>query len=366
MPRKFILLILIFVFVTGCGSAPLSTFEAALPTPTVIPTSTFIPAPTPTPEPPLDAFTMNQSLARTVNLGNALEAPNEGEWGVTLKEEYFQLIHQKGFTAVRLPVRWNAHALKEAPYTIDPEFFKRVDWAVEQALANDLAIIVNIHHYEEELALDPTGQQARFLALWKQIAEHYQSYPNALLFEPLNEPNGGLNAKHWNDLIALTLPVIRATNPTRNVVIGPANWNNVGELDELSLPAEDQHIIATFHFYNPFQFTHQGAEWVQGSASWLGTEWKGSSAEKQLLQFDLNKVEQWSKDNQRPIFMGEFGAYSKADTDSRVRWTTFMAREAEARNFSWGYWEFCSGFGLYDQTTGQWREALVQALIPPQ
>jgi endoglucanase len=345
-------LALMLMLVTACVTTP---------TPDRTPT----PDPTSTPEPEMDAFTMNQHLVRTVNLSNALEAPIEGEWGVTLREEFFQLIHQKGFTAVRLPVRWSAHALEETPYTIDPEFFKRVDWAVEQAFANNLAIVVNMHHYEE-MALDPTGHQDRFIALWQQIAEHYQAYPNALLFEPMNEPNGLMNAKHWNDLIAAVLPVIRTTNPTRNIVIGPAEWNGVQALDELTLPADDRHIIVTFHYYNPFQFTHQGAEWVQGAESWLGTEWKGSSAEKQVLQFDFKIVEQWAKDNQRPIFMGEFGAYSKADMDSRVRWTAFMAREAEARNFSWSYWEFCSGFGLYDLTISQWREELVQALLPPQ
>lgn len=347
-------LILIMLLATAC---------TAVATPAA-PTSTPTPAPTltPTPEPPIDAFTMNEHLARTVNLGNALEAPNEGEWGVTLKDEYFQLIKQQGFTAVRLPVRWSAHALENAPYTIDSEFFNRVDWAVAQAFKNNLAIVVNMHHYEE-MALDPTGHQARFIALWRQIAEHYQSYPNALLFEPMNEPNGLMNAKHWNDLIALTLPEIRATNPTRNIVIGPTEWNGVRALDELILPPDDQHIIVTIHYYNPFQFTHQGAEWVQGSESWLGTEW-GSNAEEQLVKYDFRQVEQWAKDNQRPIFLGEFGAYSKADMASRVRWTDYVARQAEAQNFSWGYWEFCSGFGLYDLTTNKWHEELVQALIP--
>ena len=324
------------------------------------------PDPTPTPEPEVDAFTMNQHLVRTVNLGNALEAPIEGEWGVTLREEFFQLIHQKGFTAVRLPVRWSAHALKEAPYTINPEFFKRVDWAVEQAFVNDLAIVVNMHHYEE-MALDPNGHQARYIAIWQQIAEHYQAYPNALLFEPMNEPNGLMNAKHWNDLIAAVLPVIRTTNPTRNVVIGPAEWNGVQALDELILPADDRHIIVTFHYYNPFQFTHQGAEWVQGAQKLARNRMERFQRGKsKCCNLTLKIVEQWAKDNQRPIFMGEFGAYSKADMDSRVRWMAFMAREAEARNFSWSYWEFCSGFGLYDLTTSQWREELVQALLPPQ
>ena len=331
---------------------------------TLVSACSTAPTPAPTPEPPVDAFTINQRLAHSVNLGNALEAPTEGEWGVTLKEEFFQVISQKGFTAIRLPVRWSAHALKEAPYTIDPEFFKRVDWAVAQAFANNLAIVVNMHHYEE-MALDPAGNQARFLAIWQQIAEHYQAYPNALMFEPMNEPNGLLNAKHWNDLISLALPEIRATNPTRNIVIGPAEWNGMRALDDLILPPDNQHIIVTFHYYNPFQFTHQGAEWVPGSESWLGTEW-GSNAEEQYIKYDFDIVKAWAKENQRPIFLGEFGAYSKADMASRARWTDFVARQVEARNFSWGYWEFCAGFGLYDFTTNQWHEELVQALIPSQ
>ena len=52
-----------------------------------------------------DPFKMNKLLGRGVNLGNALEVPTEGEWGVVLKEEYFSIIKQAGFNSVRLPVR---------------------------------------------------------------------------------------------------------------------------------------------------------------------------------------------------------------------------------------------------------------------
>lgn len=356
-PSHTLRLILLIGFVTAC------TAPTPPPTPTLQPTST--PLPSPTPESPIDAFTANRLVSRTVNLGNALEAPNEGDWGITLQADYFRIIREQGFTAVRLPVRWSGHALTEAPYTIDPDFFARVDWAIEQALQNHLTIIVNMHHYEE-MATDPTGNHQRFLALWKQIAERYQNYPNAVFFEPLNEPNGVLHATYWNTLITDVLGVIRQSNPTRNVVIGPAEWNNLQALDELELPADDQHIIVTFHFYSPFEFTHQGAEWLQnsGSDNWLGTEWTGTSPQKQNVEFNLNLVTEWAQANNRPIFMGEFGAYGKAPYESRVTWTTFLAREAEARNFSWGYWEFCSGFGLYDTATETWREELVRALIP--
>ena len=87
----------------------------------------------------MTAFKQNKLLARGINLGNALDAPKEGEWGVTLKEQYFQLIKDAGFNSVRIPVRWSAHALSEEPYTIDSSFFKRVDWAVENALSRNSA-----------------------------------------------------------------------------------------------------------------------------------------------------------------------------------------------------------------------------------
>jgi endoglucanase len=318
--------------------------------------------PTPSPEFP-DAFTAVQALGRGVNLGNALEAPTEGDWGVVIKEEYFALVKEAGFDSVRFPVRWSAHAAKTAPYTIDPQFFARVDQVVNWALALDLQVVLNVHHYEE-MATNPAGNRERFMALWKQIAEHYQDYPSALLFEPMNEPNGALDAGLWNTIASDAVRVIRESNPQRNLVIGGASWNAYDQLSSLELPKDDPHIIATFHYYLPFQFTHQNADWVEGSSAWAGTRWDATDAEKAEITRHFDEVAAWSQAHNRPMLLGEFGAYSKADIASRARWTDFVAREAERHGFAWAYWEFCSGFGVYDQYLKQWNEPILKALIP--
>ena len=426
----------------------------------------------------------NTQLARTVNFGNALEAPIEGAWGVTLEENYFQLVKDAGFTAIRLPVKWSAHALTTAPYTIDPTFLKRVDWAVSNATSRGLSIIVNMHHYDELLS-DPAAHLERFLAIWKQLGEHYSIQNDLVFFEILNEPNGKLEPL-WNEYARQALSLVRQSNPTRAVVIGPNGWNSIGRLEELALP-NDPNLIVTVHFYDPFSFTHQGAEWVAPSptgitfpsggsslrAPWQNYSWDSTvnikadsgidvtynkgwagfylhsdsaqpasafkfktsramtlsvackasndgqnlnntittqagvtvtvncaaptkalhiqngssnpqpvftisslelvtpsgavsliSNDEQNLQMRLEQAASWGKANQRPMFVGEFGAYSKGDPASRVRWTAFVRKTLEQQGLSWGYWEFGAGFGIYDRSAKAWRADLLKALIP--
>ncbi len=56
----------------------------------------------------VEPFELNQKLGRGVNLGNALDAPQEGEWGLTLRSELFDMIKEAGFDSVRIPVRWES------------------------------------------------------------------------------------------------------------------------------------------------------------------------------------------------------------------------------------------------------------------
>jgi endoglucanase len=305
-----------------------------------------------------NAFAMNKLIGRGINIGGALDTPKtEGEWGVTLQDEYFQIIKDAGFNSIRLPVRWNAHAANEPPYTIDPNFFKRVDWAINNCLSRNLPVVLFTHHYEE-LYGDPNGQKDRFLAIWKQIAEHYKDYPDALIFEPLSERVDKLNAVNWNSLTKGALTIIRRSNPHRTVVIGPGGFYLIDNKD-------DSNIIVDVHYFMPSEFTHQGATWVQDSEKWLGTKWTGSEKEKQAIINNFDIAADWSKKNNRPIYLSEFGVYEKADMDSRVRWTKCVVDAATSRGFSISYWEFCSVFGLYDLNTNSFRKPLLEAVIPP-
>src|SRR5262249_53518624 len=146
-------------------------------------------------------------------------------------------------------------------------------------------------------------------------------------------------------------------------IIGPGHWNGIGSLAKLHVPEQDKRIIVTFHYYSPFEFTHQGASFVRGAEKWKGRTWTGTPEQQKALRADFEKAAAWAQKANRPVFLGEFGSYSAAPMESRVAWTRAVCREAERLGFSWSYWEFASGFGAYDRKSSSWHRPLLDALI---
>ena len=310
-----------------------------------------------------DIFAANKALGRGVNFGNALEAPKEGQWGLTIQDDWFAKIKAAGFDSVRLPVKWSAHAKKSAPYTIAPAIFQRVDHLQDQAEKAKLNVVLNIHHFDE-LDKEPEAHVEMFVALWTQIATHYKDRPASLYFELLNEPHDMLTDKKWNEILPRGLAAVRNSNSTRPVIVGPASWNAIWILPKLELPKDDR-LIVTVHMYNPHEFTHQGASWASEKVKAIkDRSWDGTDSQMAAMRKELDIASNWAKKNNRPIYLGEFGSYEKAPHDSRVKWTTAVTREAEVRGWSWSYWEFGAGFGIYDRTKNEWRTPLLNALIP--
>ena len=309
-----------------------------------------------------DAYDANARIGKGINLGNVLEARREYARYVKVEDEDFRLMAEAGFNSVRIPARWSAYALEEAPYTIEPAFFARVDRAVKQALSHGLVVILNIHHYHEFVE-SPADHKERLLGMWKQIAGHYRDYPKQLYFEILNEPHGNVTAELWNGIQNETIELIRKSNPNRTILTAPVDWNRIRQLRNLELPSDDRNLIVTVHYYEPHGFTHQGAGWVKEPRP-VGIPWEGSEEERRVIADEFETAAAWSAANRVPINVGEFGAYSKADIDSRVRWTTHVREQAEKHGMSWNYWEFRSSFGVYDPEEKVWRKELLQSLLP--
>ena len=308
-----------------------------------------------------------RALGRGINMGNMLDAPREGDWGVKLEPAYVDTV-AGAFKTVRLPVRWSNHAARTADAAIDEAFAKRVDQAVDAFLAKGMYVILDVHHYTQitgdkqhpnEFAVDPAVMDERLVNLWKQIAARYKDRSPKLLFELLNEPHGRLSGETWNQLALRALAAVRATNPARTVLIGPDEWNGIPSLKKLRLPM-DRNIIVMIHNYDPFPFTHQGVENMPQFPE--GPTCCDDRQRKQIADA-LDTARRWNEMTGYPVYLGEFGAYEKADMKSRAAYARIVRDEAEKRGIGWAYWEFASSFGVWSPKSHAWIEPLRSALL---
>lgn len=298
-------------------------------------------------------------VQRCMNLSNALEAPTEGLWGYTIREADLIRLKKQGFDTVRMPVRWQ---LIDTPngLEISPAQLRRVDEVLLQAKAAGLQVILNAHHYNE-LNEDPDTHEPRLEVIWQQLASRYANAPKELIFELINEPYSGMTIKRTDALNQRLLSIVRASNPDRWVLYGTAHWGTLEGMLK-SKPGFDPKAMIGFHYYDPFEFTHQGATFVDPPPP-TGVRW-GSAQDRKTLAADFAKAAQFRDRAGMPLILGEFGVYADVPITLRADWTGTARAEAEAAGFGWCHWGFASAFKSYDQDLEDWLYPMLRALIP--
>jgi endoglucanase len=314
-----------------------------------------------TPHPGMDPFEQNRLIGRGVNI-LGYDPIWRSRDQARFQAKHFALIKQAGFNSVRVNLHPFAYMNPTNYWRLSDSWIQALNWTLVQANKQGLTTILDLHEYGA-LADDPGTNEIKFISFWKQMAQRYRLAPANVMYELLNEPNGKLTPQLWNDYLQAGLAVIREKDPYRTVIVGPAFWNSIGHLPELELP-DDPNLIVTVHYYEPMDFTHQGASWAKREGK-VGVTWDGTKEQLDKIDRDFDKANTWAKEHHRAIFLGEFGAYDKAPMDSRARYTAAVARAAEKRGWSWAYWQFDSDFVVYDMTHDAWVRPILEALIPP-
>ncbi len=281
------------------------------------------------------------------------------------KLSYIRKMRDAGFTTLRIPLFTFKHM--DTQGHLDPAWLNRLDQVVEAGLHAKMTVILDEHDFDD-CAKDTDACSVVLPNVWYELSARYKSAPNSVIFELLNEPHGNITDKLWNAWLVDLIGIVRETNPTRNVIVGPIGWNSADQLDKLTLPDGDHHLIATFHYYTPMEFTHQGATWAGPELEKLhDVRWTGTAEQTATINTTFDKVSAWGKAHNRPIFLGEYGTYGHVNKnmDDRVAWTSAVSKAADARGFARAYWDFAGpdGFGVFDNDKGTWVEPLKNALV---
>ena len=297
-----------------------------------------------------------------INLGNTLEPMTEGAWGgAPATAADFERIAAAGFDTVRIPVRWHNKSSSEAPYMVDPAWMDRVQQVVDWALAADLNVILDSHHFDP-IHEDPLAVAEWHGGVWQQIAERFAGYPEETLwFELENEPHK--NFDHTNLLETLTpaYEAVRALHPTRAVIVGGEEWSGIRSLATLPL-FDDPNVHPTFHYYDPFAFTHQGADWTAPDMPPVGRTFPTSEDTAQLAR-DVQALEAYKARTGKVPFMGEVGAYdAHIPLASRVAYHRAVAEAFAPTGIGMCMWAYANTFPFYDRKKGRWQPGLLEAI----
>jgi len=311
-----------------------------------------------------DCDTHTLTMTPTAQCGGGQDGEFNLGRGVNIvaQEDFKHLdeIKQAGFDTVRLVRYWLRHVGDAPSYTIDSSYLQATDTIINNALAEGLNVVMDLHISRPQGSFATKSTKAK--KVWEQLAEHYKAYPPNLVFEPMNEPTN-MDYDQWNGLLDDIITIIREKNPTRQIMVTIIRWWNL-DFDSVSLPSDDANIIMTFHTYYPGNFTQQGAFWIPGAQHSLGVSW-GTEAEKQRIINLFDTASAWKRSSGRELWLGEFGTVDfNTNLAERARWTQFVRNEAEKHDIPWAVFSFSSHFGVYDTWKDAWIPELLEALIP--
>ena len=299
-----------------------------------------------------------------INLGNVLEAPQEGAWAPKAQEYYFQDYVSRNFTRVRVPVRWDQHLGSTPPYSIDTTFLARVHEVVGWGLSRNLTIVINSHH--DDWIDDETtfpSQLPRFLALWTQVSASFSSAPPNLLFEVYNEPQR-MTLAQLNQLNSLVVPIMRSQNPTRGIYLGGLSWMSpywiLKNPDALVFPAlpsgsPDPNLRLEIHSYDPYAFCLQNPP---GAQSW------GTPSDIITVQNMYRDMAAWGATHANgKVYMGEAGCQVAApNRTDRILWYKVVGQSSLALE-GITVWDDDGDWKLYNRDQRTWDEEILAALF---
>ncbi len=316
-------------------------------------------------------------LARGVNVTRWFRFPladNQGHYQDYLGNEDMKLIRALGCTFVRLAIAPKQIIHPDKPREPNPLMLKYIDAAVDKFLAYDIAVVIDIHE-EHFLKLDsPEGKPEDFVAFWSILAKHFKKYdPENIFFELMNEPVFQADPEKWYAIQKKLVTAVRAHAPDHSIIVTGAGWGSIDGLLKLPVLA-DKNLLYSFHCYDPFQFTHQGAGWTSPDEQALHNVPYPSSPEavapilptierstaKKYLQsygdqrWDALKLQKridsaavWASKNGVPLMCGEFGVYPKfAPAADRLQWFRDMRKALDKHGIGFCIWGYDDVLGL--------------------
>ena len=353
----------------------------------------------------LTAVEMTRRMGNGINLGNTMEACNNGKlggntsdnptfyetmWGQPVtRPEMLQGMKDAGFDTIRIPVAWmtNATHLDRGDYTISETYMGRVEEIVNYALDAGMFVILNDHWdggwwgmFGSDTEETRNLAMEAYIGMWKQIAERFAGYDSRLIFESANEELGARfdenSPLYCEDSVANKLPdrerydltnrinqvfvdTVRACgghNAQRFLLIAGYGTNIDQTFDaRFVMPTDsaEKKLMVSVHYYDPWSYC--GASSAKGATPW------GKQKDFEQMYATLSKMKKFTAAGYG-VVIGEYGALPGSDGIMKANAPAYHKAFldcCDALDLTGCLWD-CSGFFI--RTEGRITEAEMAAV----
>ena len=212
--------------------------------------------------------------------GTSLVNKMEYGWPV-VKPQYTEAlvkdVANEGFNFVRVPldtrIFYTSMSGEPGEYfngdstQVNTKELKNVDELISWCIDNGIHVCFDVHTTpggymiggdeeasRELLFTEGSLEEQYFFDFWEFFSQRYADIsPNALSFNLYNEPPEFLGEEQYVRFIKNTLKVTTPANPDRVIFVDMLKYAT-----EPVYGLEDEHIVQTFHCYEPYYFTNSG------------------------------------------------------------------------------------------------------------
>lgn len=316
------------------------------------------------------------TMTRGFNLSGCFEVGTSGTadniWMGHIDDKTFSFIKSLGCDVVRVPMQFGQFITSKTDFTLTQSYWDHLDTLLDLGEKYEITVIIDNHQWKY-CDMFPSDHALSFLqSIWRQVAEHCKDR-DYCVYEILNEPDGNWWRANWGETQELVLKAIREIDTRHDVIVTPAPYGTIAQLPDY----DDDHLIYTIHTYEPFVFTHQGAEFsglknvklhfpydpekddltvsvpsgsqeaLRNYATYGTEEYIRSVIDKELAEVERRGSR---------LYVGEFGvacynladkAFRKEFKESRNRWHKCMVDYMKEKNVAWTLWTFALDFGIF-------------------
>lgn len=283
-------------------------------------------------------------------------------------------IQSLGCDVIRLPIDLHRMTSGAPNYVVDPLFYYFMDQIIDWAEELNIYLMLDNHAVDTAVFTDPNLEKI-LTTVWTQMAEHYKNRSNFILYEIINEPHD-IADNTWGKIQKNVIDAIRAIDQKHTIVVTPAGWGGYSALGAMPKYTDDN-LLYSFHFYDPFLFTHQGASWASPSlaplagvpfpydaarmpacppelkGTWiessLNSGYRNDGTEKKIKEL-IGTAIKFRDSRNVPVFCGEFGVFMQnSANEDRVRWYGIVPGYLTEQKIPWTMWDYVGGFGLFEK-----------------